>query len=230
MQNIAVVTGGSKGIGFAIVKKLISENFKVYVAARTVGEIENLTLIEKEKIEFIASDLSKKEDIIAFTHKVLASVSKIDILVNNAGIFLPGQIHQENDDAFDLQMRLNVEAPYRITRALLPLMMNHKEGYIFNICSTASIIPYINGGSYCISKHALLGFGKVLRQELISYNIAVSNILPGATLTDSWAGTTLPSERFIEPKTIANALWFAWQNKENSVMEEILIRPMAGDL
>lgn len=230
MQNIAVVTGGSKGIGFAIVKKLISENFKVIVASRTLGEIINLSNAEKNNIEFIAADLSKTEEIVEFTNKVKSITSKIDILVNNAGVFMPGQIHQEEDGAFELQMALNVAAPYYITRALLPLMMPNNNGYIFNICSTASITPYINGGSYCISKHALLGFGKVLRQELMPHKIAVSNILPGATLTDSWAGTSLPTERFIQPETIANALWFAWQNKEYSVLEEILIRPIEGDI
>lgn len=226
MQKIAVVTGGSKGIGLAIVKKLITENFKVIVAARTIGELDT----ENKNIIFIETDLTQRKDIENFCNEVKNNTSQIDILVNNAGVFMPGQIHSETEDAFETQMRLNVAAPYHLTRSLLNLMMPFKSGYIFNICSTASIVPYINGGSYCISKHAFLGFSKVLRQEMIAYNIGVSSILPGATLTNSWLGTELPKERFIKPETIANALWFAWQNRENCIMEEILLRPMEGDI
>jgi short-subunit dehydrogenase len=230
MQKIAVVTGGSKGIGLAIVEKLLVENYKVFTVSRTEGELLPLKQKFENQLDISLFDFSIPINVKIFSDKVNSLVSEIDILVNNAGVFLPGSIHEEPEGNFELQMQLNVAAAYHLTRALVPLMISKKNGYIFNICSTASIIPYINGGSYCISKHALLGFSKVLRQELMPYQISVSSILPGATLTDSWAGTDLPENRFMKASDIAETLWFAIANRERMVMEEILIRPMGGDL
>jgi NADP-dependent 3-hydroxy acid dehydrogenase YdfG len=105
-----------------------------------------------------------------------------------------------------------------------------KSGYVFNICSTASIKAYPNGGSYCISKFALLGMTKVLREELKEHNVKVTAILPGATLTDSWKGTDVPENRFIKPTDIAETIWNAYLLSKNTVIEEILIRPQLGDL
>lgn len=230
MQKIAVVTGGSKGIGLAIVEKLLNENYMVFTVSRTVGELSPLKQKFGSQLDISLLDFSIQSNVKVFSDKLISSVAEIDILVNNAGVFLPGSIHEEAAGNFELQMQLNVAAPYHLTRALLPLMIAKKSGYIFNMCSTASIVPYVNGGSYCISKHALLGFSKVLRQELIPYQISVSSILPGATLTDSWAGTDLPENRFMKASDIAETLWFAIANRERMVMEEILIRPMGGDL
>jgi len=230
MQKIAVVTGGSKGIGLAIVEKLLNENYMVFTVSRTEGELSPLKRKFGDQLNISLLDFSVPSNIEIFSKKITALVSEIDVLVNNAGVFLPGSIHEEAAGNFELQMQLNVAAPYHLTRALLPLMIAKKSGYIFNMCSTASIVPYVNGGSYCISKHALLGFSKVLRQELMPHQISVSSILPGATLTDSWAGTDLPEDRFMKASDIAETLWFALANRKRMVMEEILIRPMGGDL
>lgn len=230
MQKIAVVTGGSKGIGLAIVKKLLSEGFKVLTASRSMGELSALKEQYRDDLEINLIDLIAQDGINLLAGKIRSVTDRVDMLVNNAGVFMPGQIHKEADGNYETQMQLNITAPYHLTRATLPLMIPFKDGYIFNICSTASIVPYIDGGSYCISKHALLGFSKVLRQEMIPYNIGVSSILPGATLTDSWAGTDFPESRFIQPSFIADTLFFAWTNRANMVMEEVLLRPMQGDL
>jgi NAD(P)-dependent dehydrogenase (short-subunit alcohol dehydrogenase family) len=230
MQKTVLVTGGSKGIGLAIVQKFLSEGFQVISVSRSPGQLEKLISEFPGQLHVFRADFSDPQALRDFTETVLSKFNAIDILVNNAGVFMPGQIHTEAEGAFELQMSLNIAAPYHLTRALLPLMMPQGGGYIFNICSTASIVPYVNGGSYCISKHALLGFSKVLRQELIPYNIGVSAVLPGATLTDSWGGTELPENRFIKPENIAECLWFAWLNRQNCVMEEILLRPVKGDI
>jgi NADP-dependent 3-hydroxy acid dehydrogenase YdfG len=230
MQKNAVVTGGSKGIGLAIIGKLLSGGFKVFTASRSLGGLGPLKEKYPSQLETDLLDLSLRVNVDIFVEKIKSQAQNIDMLVNNAGIFIPGQVHLEAEGDFEKQMNLNVAVAYHITRGLLPLMMPHRSGYIFNICSTASIMPYVDGGSYCISKHALLGFSKVLRKELMPYKIAVSSILPGATFTDSWSGTELPEDRFMKTGNIAEAVWFAWQNRENMVMEEILLRPVAGDI
>jgi short-subunit dehydrogenase len=109
-------------------------------------------------------------------------------------------------------------------------MMEAKKGHIFTICSTASIMAYPNGGSYCISKFALYGMTKVLREEMKPHNVKVTAVLPGATFTDSWKGVDLPEERFIDSMDIAESIWATYSLSPRAVVEEILIRPQLGDL
>ena len=98
------------------------------------------------------------------------------------------------------------------------------------MCSVASIAAYPNGGSYSISKFALYGMSKVLREELKPHGIRVVSVLPGATLTASWTGTDLPPDRFMKPEDVADAVWGAYSLSRNSVVEDIVIRPQLGDI
>lgn len=229
MQKTALITGGSKGIGLATAEKFLSNGFKVVTVSRSPGDAESLLEKYGHQLDMRFADLCVKSEIIQLTNQLKSDYDTFDVLVNNAGTFIPGQINSEEDGVFELQMALNLGSAYHITRGVLPLLKT-KGAYIFNICSTASITPYINGGSYCISKHALLGFSKVLRQELMKEGISVSAILPGATLTESWDGTELPESRFIKPGNIAEVIWMAWNNRENCVLEEVLVRPVLGDI
>lgn len=98
------------------------------------------------------------------------------------------------------------------------------------MCSIASKIAYPNGGSYSISKFALLGFSKVLREELKPTGIKVTSILPGATWSNSWAGVDLPEDRLMQAHDIAIPVWSALSMSPSAVVEEITIRPQLGDL
>ena len=98
------------------------------------------------------------------------------------------------------------------------------------MCSVASIQAYPNGGSYAISKFALLGFSKTLREELKDFGIRVTAVLPGATRTSSWDGTELPDERFIKAEDVAEVVFATYQLSTRSVVEEIVIRPQKGDI
>ena len=224
MNKTIVVTGGTKGIGRAIVDKFAQEGFTVLTCART--EEDDFP----ENVHFFKADMSKKAEVLAFADFVKATVNQVDILVNNTGFFLPGQIHNEEEGTIEAMIETNLYSAYHLTRALVNDMIARKEGYIFNICSTASITAYTNGGSYCISKFAMLGMSKVLREELKPHHVRVTSILPGATLTNSWAGVELPAERFIAPEDIAQVVWTAYNLPDSTVLEEILMRPMLGDL
>ena len=124
----------------------------------------------------------------------------------------------------------NLYSNYYLTKRVLPSMMARQSGTIFNICSIASLIAYPNSGAYSISKHALHGLSKVLREEMKPYGIRVVSVLPGATLTASWEGVNLPSERFMPAEDIAQVVWDAWSLSPRTVIEEILLRPMLGDI
>ena len=235
MNKLIVVTGGTKGIGRAVIEKFLAEGFDVVTCARNQQELEVL----KGKMEadypaskiFIAqADLSKKGQVQEFAGFVTDMDRPVEILVNNTGIFIPGIIYEEEEGVLETMMNTNLYSAYHLTRALVGGMIARKNGDIFNICSIASLKAYPNGGSYAISKFALLGFSKVLREELSEHGIRVAAILPGATLTASWDGVDIPPERLMKAEDVAEAIWSAARLSRQSVIEEIIIRPQLGDL
>lgn len=234
MAKTVVVTGGSKGIGRAICSLFLSKGYTVITCARSKEDLEKCNSEWKQQFggefHFCVADLSKKEEVMSFAAFVRSKIEKIDVLVNNTGVFLPGQISTEEEGVFEQMMHTNLFSAYYLTRQLLPLLVQNGEGDIYNICSTASIMPYSNGGSYCISKYALYGMTKVLREELKEKNIKVTAVLPGATFTSSWDGVDLPQSRFVKPEDVAESIWSAHSLSANAVVEELLIRPQLGDL
>jgi short-subunit dehydrogenase len=235
MKKSVVVTGGTKGIGKAVIELFAREGFDIATCARNENDLINLQNEIQEKypkINFIyqKADLSEKQEVLKFARFVKSTNATVEILVNNAGIFTPGQIHTEEDGVLEMTMNINLYSVYYLTRQFVGEMKQRQSGHIFNLCSTASIIPYINGGSYCISKFALLGMTKVLREEMKEHGVRVTAILPGATLTASWEGADLPPERFMKPEDVAEAILSAYKMSDRSVVEELLIRPQLGDI
>lgn len=234
MQKTALVTGGTRGIGRAIVAKLLAENFRVITCGTSAETVENLNIdfhteATKGLLRADVVDVSTKASVQNWHNLLAPTLDRLDILVNNAGRFLPGSIGEEADGTFELLIQTNLASAYHTTRAFLPVVKLAK-GHIFNICSTASITAYTNGGSYCISKFGLLGMSKVLREELKPDFVKVTSVLPGATLTDSWAGAGLPPIRFMQPEDVASVVWNAYTLSESCVMEEIRLRPVLGDI
>ena len=234
-RKTIVVSGGTRGIGKAIVQKFYSEGFVTAVCARSSTDLSRLKeeLIsgsEDQRFLGFECDMADRAQIDRFAMEVKNNVENVDVLVNNAGIFLPGQISTEEEGTFEKLWQVNVGGAYHLTRALLPLIRPKKNAHIFNMCSTASITAYVNGGSYCITKHALLGMNRVLREELKQDGIKVTAILPGATLTDSWRGTELPEDRFIPAQDIAEIVWNCYNTDASTVVEELLVRPQLGDI
>ncbi len=235
MKKLVVISGAGKGIGRALAQRFASEGFSLALCARTEADLQTLQteLTQKHsEIEvFIRpTDVSIKTQVLSFAQMIEETGLPVEVLVNNAGVFLPGQIHQEEDGALEKQIETNLYSAYHLTRALVPTMIEAQRGHIFNICSTASITAYTSGGSYSISKFALLGMSKVLREEMKPHHIRVTSILPGATLTNSWAGSDLPEKRFMPPEDVAEVAFNTYQLSDRTVVEEILMRPQLGDI
>ncbi len=234
MNPFAIVTGGSKGIGKAVIKALAASGFDVLTCARKFADLELLKAdIEREfgtTLFIEKADLSIRSDIEDFYSAFESLHRPLDVLVHNAGTFAPGSILEEEIGVFEQLMDTNIASAYHLSRRFIPHMVRRKSGHVFTICSTASIMGYPNGGSYCISKHALLGLSRVLREELKPHNIRVTAILPGATYTQSWEASGLPEERFMKAEDVAEALISAYALSPGAVAEEILLRPMQGDI
>jgi short-subunit dehydrogenase len=234
MTKALAITGGSKGIGRAIINLFADKGFDIITCSRSEADLAGLKAeieVKSPKVSFVGieADLGTETGLKAFIDFVQTHTTNLQVLVNNAGVFIPGQVYMEDEGIFEQTMKTNVAGPYHITRGLIHNLINNK-GHIFNMCSTASIMPYVNGGSYCISKFALLGLTKVLREEMKEHGVRVTAIMPGATMTASWAGTELPEDRFMNADDVAHAVWGAYALSERSVVEEIVIRPQLGDI
>jgi short-subunit dehydrogenase len=235
MRKLIVVSGGTKGIGRAIIERFARESFDLATCARNAEDLLQLKQSVESQypgatVHTFRADLSDKTQTETFVHFIQSLARPVDVLVNNTGYFLPGQVHNEPSGTLESMIETNLYSAYHLTRGLIQPMIQRRDGYVFTICSTASIMPYTNGGSYCISKFALLGMTKVLREEMKPHNIRVTAVLPGATLTASWEGVQLPAERFMKPEDVAEAVFMAFSLSKQSVVEELLIRPQLGDI
>ncbi len=231
MEKYAVITGGTKGIGHAICVRLASEGFNIATCSRSSEDLEVLRKeLEPYNIKVITrvADLGQKKEVWSFAQLIQNQWPHVDILVNNAGIFQPGEILKEPEGQMEEMVQVNLYSAYYLTRYLAKYFRS--GSHIFNMCSVASLIAYPNGGSYTISKFALLGFSKAIREELKRTGIRVTALLPGATWSDSWKGVDLPEERLMDPQDIAGTLWAAYSLSSAAVVEEVVIRPQLGDL
>jgi short-subunit dehydrogenase len=231
----AVVTGATQGIGKAIAEKLLQEGFSIAICARNAHDLETLEKKWNEQYPLASivaynADLTSKEDLVTFAATILAAFPVIDVLVNNAGTYFPGTIADEPDGYLEQLMAINLYSAYHLTRQLLPEMKARKAGHIFNICSIASLRAYANGGSYGITKYALLGFSENLREELKPDKIKVTAICPGATYSRSWEQSGVGPEDIMKASDVANMLWAAYHLSADADVETIVMRPLKGDL
>lgn len=228
-MSVVLVTGASRGIGRAIAERFAREGCTVIACARGLDGLGELRAAQPQ-IEAVACDMRDDAAVDALARDVLSKHGAVDLLVNNAGAFRPGDIAGEADDALLEMLQANLFGAYRLTKRLLPGMVEHRSGMVLNVCSTASIAAYPNGGSYSIAKHALYGFSRNLREQMKPHGVRVVALLPGATLTASWEGVPLPPERLMPAADVADMAWAAWAMSPRTVIEDIVMRPQLGDI
>lgn len=229
-----IVTGASKGIGKAIAEIFAAHGHHLFICSR--GEATLYKTMEELSAKYPSAiikakpfDLGKKEQAKEFGSWCLG-FGVPDILVNNAGLFEPGSVYNEPDGTLESQLAVNLHSAYHVTRTVLPWMMEKRSGHIFNICSIASMAAYKNGGAYSISKFAMYGFSKNLREEMKPYNIKVTAVHPGAVMSDSWGGFDNSKKRIMEAEDIARLVYAASQLSPAACVEDIVVRPQLGDL
>ena len=230
-----VISGASKGIGKACAQQFANEGFDLAINARGEKALDELAEAlragDEEKIVLaIPTDMSNKDEVLSFAEQVLKSYGPPDVLINNAGLFQPGEILKEEDGALEQMIDTNLYSTYYLTRAFAPAMIEAGRGHIFNISSIAGLKAYPGGASYCISKAAQLAFSRSLREEMKEHNIRVTAILPGATYTASWEGVDLPESRFMPAEDIAKSIWDIYNLSGRTDVEEVILRPMEGDI
>jgi short-subunit dehydrogenase len=230
-----VITGATKGIGRAIAEKFAEAGNTIIGCARNEMDLYKMADELQTKyrgciVKAKPVDMSDANAVKQFGKWIIDKGLVPDVLVNNAGSFIPGSVHNEEEGTLEKMIEVNLYSAYHLTRAVLPAMMERKQGHIFNICSIASIKAYANGGSYSISKFAMLGFSKNLREEMKPHGIKVTAVCPGATMTASWEGAGIDPTRIMEVNDVAEIVWASSRLSPMAVVEDIILRPQLGDL
>ncbi len=235
--KVAVVTGGTRGIGFAIVKAFVEEGASVALFGSRQETVDKaLATLKAEKADAdvigLAPDLSDYAAIEKAMAEVKARFGKIDILANNAGVSAREPIYNYDPAAFNKVIDLNVNSVFYCTKAVVPYMKEQGGGAIVNTSSMVSLYGQPSGCGYPASKYAVNGLTKSLARELGKDNIRVNAVLPGVTRTDMVAAlppemvarvsATIPLGRVGEPEEVANAFVFLVSDKASYITGALL--------
>ena len=180
-MRLALVTGGGRGIGAAIARRLAADGIRVAVTGRSTAELDAVAA-ETGGVA-LRCDLADRAD----TDRMLGALrelGRVDILVNNAGIAESAPLEKSDDALFDRIMEINATAPYRLIRALVPAMVAAGEGRVVNLASNAGVSGYGYTSAYCASKHAMVGYTRALAIDLARTGVTINAVCPGWVETD----------------------------------------------
>ena len=197
---VAVVTGGSRGIGLGITEILLKNGFNVVVSSRNESDqIKHLKSIYPEKIDFISSDISKTEDTENIASFIENKFGKLDLLVNNAGVAPKERkdILEITPEDFNAVTDINLKGTFFVTQKLAPLMIKNEKSRIINISSMSAYTASVNRGEYCISKAGISMITKLFASRLAEHGVTVIEIRPGIIETDMTAKVKEKYEKLI---------------------------------
>lgn len=229
----AVITGASSGIGRAITMFLANEGASLYLIGRDVNKLNQLSesLSKKVEVKVFKADLSMDEDIGNLALDLLKNLDSLDILIHSAGYFVMGNFEDLSVDDFDRLFRVNVRAPFLITKKLLPLIKKSKGQVVF-INSSAGLQAKAKVSQYAASKHALKAIADSLREEVNADGIRVISVYPGRTATPMQEevhrieGKAYKPELLMQPDDVAQAVLNALKLPRTAEVTDLLIRPM----
>ena len=236
-DKVAVITGGSRGIGYATADAFLKEGAKVILTASSPASAEKAVNSLKEKyphsiVAGISPDLTNLESVRTAFHDVMARYGAIDILVNNAGVSESTPITHYTEETFDKVMDLNVKGIFNSTRAASEAMTEQGSGVILNTSSMVSIYGQPSGVAYPTSKFAVNGMTLSLARELGPKGIRVNAVAPGITETDMMKAVPkeviepmirqIPLRRLGQPEDIANAFVFLASDEASYITGVIL--------
>jgi short-subunit dehydrogenase len=234
MKN-SLITGATKGMGRSIAIAFAKEGINLAICSRNEKDLaefkqELLEINPQIKVVALPSDGSVKEQLLQFAGAAQQQLGFISIIVNNLGMFDPSSILNEDENAFGKQLNTNLMPTYHLYRYFGKTMMEKREGHIFTICSVAALNPIAEAGTYSVTKFALLGLSKVMRLEMQPYNVKVTAVIPGSTLTNSWKDADVDKDQFVSPDDIASAIVNIYKMSTGANVDEIIIKPASGQV
>jgi NAD(P)-dependent dehydrogenase (short-subunit alcohol dehydrogenase family) len=228
INNVAVITGASKGIGRAIATGLGRLNCQTVLIGRNVNDLqhvsEEISSHSGLKPLVFSLDITDSKAVKRMAEEVLEAYGKIDILVNNAGIHFGGSLDIEEED-FKAMLETNLTAQYIVAREIVPAMISQGSGYVFNVASRSAKVGFAGSGGYCASKFGLLGFSESLYRELTPQGIKVTALCPAWVNTRMAfeAGTPLQPEEMIQPEDLFETIRWLLDLSPGACVKEVVI-------
>lgn len=231
-NRIAIITGGGRGIGRATALSFANEGADIVLAARTETEIDS---VAKEINEMgrnalpIATDVHLKSDVESMFNQALTTFGKVDILVNNAGVAIHNPIPNIREEDWDLTMAVNLKGVFLCTQAVFSHMCQQEYGHIVNISSVSGKYGHVNGGAYCASKFAVIGFTETTNNEGRQYGVKASVVCPGPVDTkmrrDNHPDDVI--EHLTQPEDVADLILFhVTQSPRAHTLESVIRTPL----
>lgn len=232
-NGAALVTGATKGMGRAIALSLAEAGYDLLLAARSSADLDHMAKAITEQhpdrqVDTCACDLATDAGCARLLDR--AKPRGVAVLVNNLGIYLPSTVLAETEEDFMRQWQTNYVTPHRLARGIAQEMVSRGRGHIINITSIAARTPVVAAGTYSVTKAALRSLTHVLREELRTHGIRVTEIVPGSTKTASWSGTDLPDDRFVMPSDVAQAVQLALAVSDGASIDEVVVTPKQGNI
>jgi NAD(P)-dependent dehydrogenase (short-subunit alcohol dehydrogenase family) len=226
--QVALVTGGSRGIGLAIARRLGQMGARIAVGGRDASRLEKCAgALGREGIETlaVAGDVMRAGDARALVEKTREAFGDVDILVNNAGVGVFRAAHELSEEDWDRVMDTNLKGVFLMSRAVAPHMIRRRTGHIINISSLAGKNAFAGGGVYCASKWGLQGLTASMAEDLRGYGIRVSSVCPGSVNTEFAPHTGKDPAKLLQPEDVAHAVAMLATQAPQSFISEIQMRP-----
>jgi NADP-dependent 3-hydroxy acid dehydrogenase YdfG len=235
-RPVVLITGASQGIGAAIAEVFAREvrGVRLALIARNEKNLRAVAVrcerLGAASADVFVCDVADEGAVGAMAAAVTRRFRRVDVLINNAGKFTSAPFGETSVADFDGLIAQNLRSAFLVSRAFVPAMMARKSGDVFFMSSIAGRAAYPNSAGYCAAKFGVAGLAQVLRAETKGRGVRVCCISPGATWSPSWSGSGVARERIMPAADVARAFLDIYRLSRNTVVEEIVLRPQAGDI
>ena len=226
--QVALVTGGSQGIGLAIARRLGRMGARVALCARDTEHISRAgESLEAEGIRAMygSCDVTRPGEVEAWVRRVNEVFGPVDILVNNAGMGVFAPAHKLSEADWDRVMDTNLKGAWLCSKAVVPQMMHRGNGHIINISSLAGKNTFAGGGVYCASKWGLLGLSGCMAEDLRAHGIRVSAVCPGSVQTEFSPHAGKDPQKMLQPDDVAHVVAMLVTQSPQSFVSAVEMRP-----
>lgn len=224
--HVAIVTGGSRGIGLALVRGYVARGARVVLSGRSQADLDLVVQEFGDKVAIVRGDVADPATAETLVRTAVERFGGVDSLVNNAGVAAFVPVEDMSLDDWNRQMSTNLTGPFLCSKAVIPALRQRGGGWIIHIASLAARNSFVGGGAYCATKAGLLSFAEALMMEVRKDNIRVSTVMPGSVQTGFTQGGDSPEHDWkLSPEDVAQVVFDLLAHSSRSLPSKVEIRP-----